>query len=351
MMDIKLTDTMAQIQKKLNKGGNICFQYGIYNITKQLVIKAGTFITLNGSTLRRSADIQSIFINDCTAKTKGYKGAGKITILNGTFEGMGKYAPDNLLTFFHSHDIHIEGVTFLDNRCHAIELNATKDVEIIRSKFLGCNTAQPYQEAIQIDAAYAKGFFKAGSTVNSKCYDGTVCSNINIENCTFDKSNFRKRPSACIGTHTQILGGARHTGIKIFNNTFNCDELGNCLSFIGMEDVQVLSNYFKHCGRIARIYNKEYSYDLKGNQVKPQNSDGVCKDILFYDNLEQYAGEENKCVGIYAISVSDPHEDIQVVSNQFIKSNDYEKYYLYTEHCKDVIDEKNRTQLKSRINP
>lgn len=351
MTTILLTDSMDKIQKKLNKGGDICFQKGIYKITKQLIIKDKSYITLNGSTLRRCGNIQSIFLNDCTHKTKGYKGAGNITILNGTFEGMGSYNPDNLLTFFHSHDIHIEGVTFLDNLCHDIEINSSKNVEIINCYFFGSNTKEKYQECIQIDAAYAKGFWKSGSTVTSKCYDGTMCDNIKITHCEFNKSKYRTNPSACIGTHTQLQGGLRHKNILIANNEFVCDGTGYCLSLIGMENVHIYSNYFKKCGRVARIYSKDYSYDLQGNQVEPKDSDGVCKYIEFMDNVESDYIGTNKCSGIYAIAEKDPHDTITVISNRFDKSNNYEKYYLVADHCINVVADKNRTKLKTKITP
>lgn len=351
MTEIKLTDSMSQIQKKLDKGGQICFQSGTYKITKQLILKEGTYLTLNGSTLRRSGNIQSIFLNKCTVKTKGYKGAGKITILNGTLEGMGSYPPDNLLTLFHSHDVHIEGVTFLDNLCHALEINSSRDVEVIGCKFLGCNTKQEYKEAVQIDGAYMKGFTLSGSNAKSKCYDGTMCQHIVITNCEFSKSQYRTYPSACIGTHTQLKGGLRHKDITISQNMFNCGGSGNCLSIIGMEDVQVLSNYFNNCGRVARIYSKDYSYDLQGNQVAAESGDGVCKDILFNDNVKGKTESENKCTGIYALALQWPHEDIKIISNVFEKSNDYEKYYLVADNCYFVTDEKNRTVLKSKVSP
>ena len=349
MTNILVTDSMDAIQKKLNKGGDIVFQNGTYRITKQLVLKAKSYIRLNGAVLKRCGNIQSIFLNDCSAKTKAYKGAGNITIVNGTFEGMGSYSPDNLVTFFHSHDLHIESVTFLDNRCHALELNACKNVEVVNCKFLGSNTQQMYQESIQIDSAYASGFFKSGSTKQSKCYDGTACENITIEGCLFDRSDYRGFPTACIGTHTQLLGGVQHKGINILQNRFRCDGSGCCLSLIGMKDVLVYSNYFEKCGRVARVYSKEYSYNLAGEQARPQSRDGVCENVKFYDNVECNAGVAYKCTGIYAKAVGDPHLDIIVISNEFVKSNDYEKYYLSADNCRNVVDKDNRTRLKSKI--
>ena len=63
MTTINLRDSMSTIQSKLNSSREIKFTTGAYNITKQLIIPANAKINLNGATLRRKANIQSIFIN------------------------------------------------------------------------------------------------------------------------------------------------------------------------------------------------------------------------------------------------------------------------------------------------
>ena len=351
MTTIKLTDSMSAIQKKLNKGGDIIWQNGVYDITKQLVIKADTTMTLNGSRLRRCADIQSIFINDCKTSTKGYNGDGNIKITNGTLEGMGKYSPDNLFTLFHSHDVHITNITFLDTRCHALEINSSKNITVLGCKFLGCNVDEAYKEMIQIDAAYAGGFWKNGSSLKSKCYDGTMCNHIRIENCYFSKSESRDYPSACIGTHTQIINGRTHKDIKILQNTFYCGGLNKnqaCLSLIGMEDVQIFSNYFRRCGRVARIYSKDFSYNLLGNKEIPMPDDGKCKGFHIIDNVAEDSQGNNKCSGIYIDNKN--AQNIKITGNKFYKRSDHEKYYLYaTDEVVDLIVKNNDSDLKAKI--
>ena len=349
MITIKLTDSMSTIQKKLNKGGDIIWQNGVYDITKQLILKANSVINLNGSRLRRCANIQSIFLNSCKTSTTKYNGAGGIRITTGTFEGMGKYSPDNLVTFFHSHDIVITNCTFLDTRCHAIELNSTKNVTIENCNFLGCNTDEVYKEIIQIDTAYAGGFWKDGSSIKSKCYDGTTCENIAINHCIFNKSNSRDYPKACIGTHTQIIDGRTHKNIKIFQNYFFCGNEQACLSLIGMEDVQILSNYFEQYGRVARIYNKDYSYNLVGEKVAPKSGDGKCKDIRFINNVCNGTLGSNKCSGIFIDN--DQADNIQITGNKFNKKSDTEKYYLYVtdKGCENLVVRGNTTELKTHI--
>lgn len=285
MTKILLTDSIKNIQKKLNSDSDIIFQTGTYKITKQLIIPANANINLNHSTLQRCANIQSIFINDCTTKTTKYNGAGNIKIFNGTLEAMGKYEPDNLLTFFHSHDITILNMTFLDNLCHDIEINSSKNVKILDCKFLGYNTLEAYKEMIQIDAAYPVGLWKSGSTINSKCYDGTMCKDITILNCEFNKSSYRGYPGACIGTHVQLVNGLQHSNIIIKSNKFTCNDDQYCLSIIGMKNISVLDNTFINCLKVARIYTKDYSYNLKGQKVNPGLYDGKCEDIEFKYNI------------------------------------------------------------------
>jgi len=348
MTEVKLSDSMSTIQKKLNKGGDIVFQGGIYKITQQLIIPADTTLHLVGATLKRCGNIQSIFLNKCKTSTTGYKGAGNITIWGGTLEGMGSYNHDNLLTFFHSHDIKVIGVKFLDTLCHAVELNACKDVEIENCQFFGNNAEEEYQEMIQIDSAYAVGFWLSGSSKKSKCYDGTPCMNVTIIGCKFDKSDYRTYPKACIGTHTQLYQGEPHRYIKILQNYFNCQG-GVCLSLIGMSEVSVFSNYFTGASRIARVYNKDYSYKLDGTKVKPTKADGVCQDIKFKDNILLESYGDKPCPGIYAKALEDPHEGIEVVGNKFDKTKEADKYYLYTVNCKDVLADNNKTKMKKKI--
>lgn len=348
MVEILLKDSMATIQKKLNKGGDIHFQPGTYRITKQLIIPADTTLHMYGATLRRNASIQSVFLNKCKTSTKKYTGAGNIKLEGGTIEGMGGYSYDNLVTFFHGHDITIIGVTFLDTLCHAIELNACQNVVISGCSFKGSNTKDAYKEVIQLDTAYTTGFWLDGSSKKSKCYDGTTCNNISIANNIFTRSDYRKHPTACIGTHTQIVSGRCHSDIKILQNYFTCNG-GNCLSLIGMKDVQIFSNYFKGCARAIKIFDKEESYTLTGDLVKPGITDGVVERVRIVDNVCEEATGSVKCSGIYIDNKN--AAQIDVYSNKFERASEFEKYYLCVVNCKqppDIDVKNNQSRLKTK---
>jgi len=322
-MIIKLKDSMSTIQSKLNSSKDIQFETGIYRITKQLIIKEGITIDLNGATLQRKASIQSILLNKVSSSTIRYSGAGNITIKNGTFEGMGGYSYDNLLTFFHSHNVTIENCTFKDILCHAIEFNSSSMCKVTNCNFFGYNLkdkSNAYKECIQLDHAGYSGFVLSGSSRSSKCYDGTCCTDIEISECVFDKSNYRDYPYACIGEHSQLQGSKKHNNIKIFNNIFKCkknpDLIQACLSLTNMEYVDIYDNVFD-CNRVARIYSKDYSYDTRGNKVAAKDGDGICNNITISNN--SIFGCENSKAAFqqYNKSGKTNHKDIFKKNNKF----------------------------------
>lgn len=287
---IKKTDSMTQIQTKLKNKGLIKFEKGIYKITRQLILDKDTTVDLNGSTLKRCASIQSIFLNRVSKGNTGYSAAGNITIKNGIVEGMGGYSYDNLITMFHAKNIYFGQVTFKDALCHAIELNACSDVTITNCNFLGCNlqkTDYAYREQIQIDHAGAGSFFLSSSSKTSACYDKTPCANITISNCFFGKSEYRDYPYACIGNHTQMYQGVQHSNINIINNEFHCKHSSleqPCLSIISMRDVTIQYNRFD-CDKVARIYSKTESYKTNGSKVSYYEGDGVCNNVFIANNM------------------------------------------------------------------
>ena len=323
MTTINLKDSMSTIQSKLNSSREIKFTTGAYNITKQLIIPANAKINLNGATLRRKANIQSIFINKVSNNSTRYSGAGNIIIYNGTFEGMGGYSYDNLVTFFHSHDILIMDCEFKDILCHAIEINSSKDVKILNCDFFGYNLKDKdsaYKECIQIDHAGYSGLVIAGSTKTSKCYDGTCCDGITIQKCKFSKSDYRDYPYACIGNHSQLRGNYKHKNIDISYNTFNCkknkDLKQACISLTSMENVNIYLNTFD-CYKVARIYSKVSSYDLTGKNVTAKDGDGICKDISIHDNIIQGCKNNKEAFQQYNCSGAINHSNIKKENNTF----------------------------------
>ena len=315
---------MSTIQSKLNNGGLIKFTKAVYKITKQLVIPKNTTIYLNGATLQRKACIQSVFINKVTFKSTGYNADGNIKIMNGTIEGMGGYTYDNLVTFFHSHDILIQNVTFKDILCHGIEFNSSKTCRVVDCSFLGYNMKDEensYKESIQIDFAGYSGFVLSGTSKTSACYDGTCCEQIEIVNCKFNKSNTRDYPYACIGSHSQLAGlPNKHKDIRIRNNEFHCkinSEIKQaCISITNMSNVIITNNIFD-CNRVARIYSKNYSYDLAGKKKTAIDGDGICNNITIEGNFIYNCKNKTEAFQQYNKSGKTNHKKISKDSNTF----------------------------------
>ena len=323
---IGLKDSMKTIQSKLDKGGDIVFTKGTYKITKQLLLAPNSNINLNEAVLQRKASIQSIFLNKVVSLSTAYSAAGNIVIKNGTFEGMGGYSYDNLVTFFHSHDITIDSCIFKDILMHGIELNSTRDTVIKNCQFLGYNLRSKddaYNECIQLDHAGFSGFVLSGSTKSSKCYDGTCCKNIEIKNCYFGKSNYRDYPYACIGQHSQLRNAiVKHTNIKIHDNEFYCklnsDLKQPCLSIINMVNVEVVNNKFD-CSRVARIYSKSTSYKFNGTSVTAGEGDGICSNITITKNTISSCKNSSAAFHVYnQSSKNSTHTSIIKKGNTYI---------------------------------
>ena len=325
---INKNDSMATIQSKLNRGGDITFTKGVYKITRQLVISKNTNIDLNGATLQRKASIQSIFINKANANSTLYNADGNITIKNGTLEGMGGYSYDNLVTFFHSHDIIINKCIFKDILCHGIEFNSSSNCSVIDCDFTGYNLKDAdnaYKEMIQIDFAGYSAFVLNGTSKTAKCYDGTHCTKINILNCKFDRSASRDYPYACIGAHSQLYncGNLKHTNICIENNVFHCkinsEIIQACISITNMENVIIRKNIFD-CNRVARIYSKNYSYAKAGSKKTAAEGDGICSNIQIIDNDILKCKKNSEAFQQYnKSSTTTDHKNIEKKNNRYNK--------------------------------
>lgn len=141
--------------------------------------------------------------------SSGYNGPGDIYIRGGTFDMALRQAGNNqcqAFAFAHAENIHIDGVTFLNNhQDHFVEYNSIIHGSIRNCVFKNMTTSTPgSRECINIDYSYVGGFPHFGS------YDGTVCSDITIEGNTFSGAD------VAIGTHA--YPSAFHSNIRVLNN-------------------------------------------------------------------------------------------------------------------------------------
>lgn len=323
-MKIRKDFTTEQIQKCIKENRLIEFEKGTYNITSQIVIPSNTTIDLNGSKLVRRNNIQSIFLSEANPFTTRYNGATNITIQNGTLEDMGSNTPDNLITFFHAHDCKFLNLTFLDSRCHALELNGCSKIYVSDCNFLGHNPASAKKELLQLDFCGVSGFWLKDSTKSSPCYDGTHNNDIVIRKCEFNKSSSRGLPSICIGQHSMCSTGEKHSNIRIAENLFECGGLNKnapTINLLESSNVIIIGNSFYNCGRALMISTSGNIYNLDGSKT----SDAlkvVCDNVYFKGNYVKTKTSTLKCIGVLCSGL---HENI-VATDNLIYGNDTSKY-------------------------
>ena len=213
------TYSVEKIQNAINENEVIEFAKGTYKITKTLLIPSNRILLTDGAVLRRYCS-KPVFQSKADKNTNGYLGAHDIKIIGGTIEGMNDcgYGASDMLLLFHTDNVAIIGVTFLDNAgSHAIDLGGCKNTHVLGCKFLGCKSVgKDFRETIQIDYAYHGGipYYAEGSP----CFDETHCDGVNIIGCEFGKSPSYKPQYVAIGTHTQTATDKYHKNIVIKGN-------------------------------------------------------------------------------------------------------------------------------------
>lgn len=193
------------------ENGVLHIKKGTYLIDKPIKIKSNTIIFAYGSTFRRNANINNMFINDSNATKGGYNANENIEIIGAVFDGAGGSFSDKctILAFGHAKNIKIIDSTFKNLRdWHMIELNACQNVLIQNCLFEDYGTSIMGTEMVQIDVAKSTTEFPWFGP-----YDNTICDNIVIKNNKFING------VRGIGTHSSVEN-KEHTRITIMENEF-----------------------------------------------------------------------------------------------------------------------------------
>lgn len=308
--------SMSKLQKAIDENYVIEFLKGTYRITKTLVIPSNRILLMDGAVLRRYCS-KPVFQSKADENTRGYNGAHNIKIVGGTIEGMNDcgYSASDMLLLFHTDNVAIIGVTFLDNTgSHAIDLGGCKDTNIIGCKFLGCKSVgKDFREAIQIDFAYAGGipYFPNGSP----CFDDTHCEGVNIIGCTFDKSPTYKPQYVAIGTHAQTDSEKHHKDIVIKGNVANGNGIspksyGFFVRLVNMRSVEVSENIVSNYGRLVLI----------DSSVKTTAKDKGCRNVRIERNVIIDSPDDFMASSVYAKGTASHRIiNLSVIDNQFDK--------------------------------
>lgn len=310
------TYSVDKIQKAINENEVIEFAKGTYRITKTLVIPSNRILLMDGAVLRRYCS-KPVFQSKADKNTKGYLGAHDIKIVGGTIEGMNDsgYSASDMLLLFHTDNVAIIGVTFLDNTgSHAIDLGGCRNTDILGCKFLGCKSVgKDFREAIQIDYSYSGGipYYAEGSP----CFDDTHCEGVNIIGCTFDKSPTYKPQYVAIGTHAQTDSENYHKDILIKGNVANGNGIspksyGFFVRLVNMRNVEVSENIVSNYGRLALI----------DSSVKTTAKDKGCRNVRIERNVILDSPNDFMASSVYAKGTADHRIiNLSVTDNQFDK--------------------------------
>lgn len=249
MATIKPDMTVDKINSYLKKYREITFKSGTYKITAPLTVYSDTNITCkDGVIFERQFDGRMVEFNTAITTTK-YNGTHDVTWKGGTFLASTNKTDANVMVLFHCKNIMLKDITFDGCRgLHSLEVNSSIDVKISNCKFKN-QSAKPdadFREALQIDFANYDGLKWHGAASTAKCYDGTHCKNVTINNCSFENC-----PNG-IGTHTVCYSPvAYHETIKINDCSFK-DITNYGIKILGMKDVSI-----KNCPSAKILINKK----------------------------------------------------------------------------------------------
>ena len=331
---VNSTYSVDKLQKAINENEVIEFTKGTYRITKTLVIPSNRILLMDGAVLRRYCS-KPVLQTKADKNTKGYNGAHDIKIVGGTIEGMNSngYSASDMLLLFHTDNVAIIGVTFLDNTgSHAIDLGGCRNTDILGCKFLGNKSiGKDFRESIQIDYAYNGGipYYAEGSP----CFDDTHCEGVRIIGCTFDKSPSYKPQYIAIGTHAQTDSEKYHKDIVIKGNVANGNGVsasgsyGFFVRLVNMRNVTVADNIVSNYGRLALI----------DSSVKTTAKDKGCINVRIERNVILDSPNNFKASSVYAKGTAE-HRIINllVMDNQFDK-----KGATSYKHCTSLTEKNN----------
>lgn len=261
MKEITSKMDTKKINKILKEGGDITFRAGTYNLTAPLVLYSNTSVICEDGVIFNRKHSGRMMYTYATPKTTKYNGQHNINWYGGTFIADTHTGNANVITLFHAKDICLKDVTI--RRCvglHSIEVNACQLIDIMNCNISGQTSrkGEEFREAIQLDFANYDGLKWDGATGNSKCYDGTHCSEVLISDCTIDNC------PVGIGTHTVSNTKKYHEGVNIqYNAIYNTPvEVRLC----GFKDSVVTGSAIKN--NSVKLVTKTEAHKFAGGKVK-----------------------------------------------------------------------------------
>ncbi|MEU8763979.1 right-handed parallel beta-helix repeat-containing protein [Streptomyces sp. NPDC048659] len=192
---------------------------GTYLTGTGLVVGAGATVLAYGARIVRTGDNGGLLKNfDSVTSVTGYRGAGSIAVLGGTWDMRGAAFPaqSDAMGFAHCEGVLVKDCTFVDTpSAHAVELNAVRGAAVVNCVFDGHHPGDgaslTTKEAVQITCA-------TEGNLPAPAYDGTPCEDILVTGCTLRPGTNTGPFGALCGDHWGAKG-VTHRRIRVIGNT------------------------------------------------------------------------------------------------------------------------------------
>ena len=269
--------TMKQRQAVLDKGGQIKFTSGSYSITDTLYLSSNSSVVCDKDVTFVKKCKPAMFMTRVTDKTTKFNGVHDLSWTGGDIvSDVTGSTQSNIFSIVHAKGVLIQNVRFFRDRAqHCIEVNASKDVQIISCTFSDHKPYKDYKEAIQIDFANYAGLTYAAA--DAPTYDGTHCRDISIRKCIFSES------ATAIGTHTVSHADKFHKGILIDYCDYFGDKTGVFARLLNMRAVTVTNNYVEKA-LIAVLATTKSKEVLEHGGTVTVDSEKHCKNVTVKQN-------------------------------------------------------------------
>ena len=315
------SDSYNTLQEALNEsvGGVLFIKPDTYLINTPLKIQSNTKIIAYGSTFKRNADINHMFINDSDGSKGGYLANNNIEFYGGVIDGSGGSYVDKctMIAFGHSRNIILKDITFKNLRdWHMIDLNACEDVLIDTCILKDYGNSTTGTEMIQLDIAKGTSQFPWFGP-----YDNTTCNRITIQNCYFENG------VRAIGTHSWTEG-KEHTRITIKNN-FITGMRKEAINGLDWAFTEILNNTIlsTNKGIVLTVAGKSVlNHLIKDNYLRGVQSDTSTRGINIIGLKDSYSVSSGKIInntvrlfGSHGIGV-DYCEQWQITDNEVHKN-------------------------------
>ena len=246
------------------KGGELVFTAGTYNLPNTLFVASNTRIRLEkgailkktqeaGPALKASTTIFQLISTENSDKEGiyyGHEGDHDISIT-----GEGEIDLNNLcedksaiaITMGHNTNVLVDGITFRNlGLGHFMEVDACKNVTIQNCKFIDhVASGMNNKEAINLDTPDK---LRDGFNAKWSSKDKTPNENVVINKCVFDNLE------TGVGTH-RYTGDVYQTDVRITNCTFN--KCNTAIRALNYKNVIISHNVFTNC-----IPNDRYPYAM-----------------------------------------------------------------------------------------